>query len=102
MEAYKAKKGREAHLVQLETPQAPVVAPVMIPMPTDAPVTAPVVAPVAAPLAVPTNAEVPMEVEHFVPPPVPQLDIAAASTMIENEDKLSEMEIAAEVNGFFA
>jgi hypothetical protein len=43
-----------------------------------------------------------MEVEHVVPPPVPQLDIDAASAMIANEEKLTEMEISAEVDGFLA
>jgi hypothetical protein len=32
---------------------------------------------------------------------VPQLDIAAASAMIANKEKLCEMEISAEVDGFF-
>ena len=71
VDAYKAKKARETHLVQVVAPPAPAAAPVMIPMPTDVPVMAPVVAPMEAPLAVPMNAEVPMEVEHIVPPLVP-------------------------------
>uniref|UniRef100_A0ACD5WQ77 Uncharacterized protein n=1 Tax=Avena sativa TaxID=4498 RepID=A0ACD5WQ77_AVESA len=97
VDAFKAnKKAREAHLVQMGAPPAPRAAPVH----NAAPVVAQGVAHVAAPSAVPTNATVPMEVEHFVPPPVPQLDITAASAMIANEEKLSELEIAAEIDGF--
>ena len=42
------------------------------------------------------------EVEHIVPPSVHPLDIAVGSTMIANKEKLSDLEISAEVNGFFA
>ena len=101
MEAYKAKKAREAHLVEVETPPAPAAGTAVTPTSTEAPTTAPTVAPVATPLAVPTNAGVSMEVEHLVPPSVPQLDIAAASMMIANEEKLTDLEISDEVNGFF-
>ncbi|KAK1698449.1 hypothetical protein QYE76_015146 [Lolium multiflorum] len=102
VDAYKAKKARETHLLQVEAPPAPAAAPVMIPVPNGAPRMAQVEAPEAALQVVPVNAEVPMEVEHVVPPPVPQLDIDAASAMIANDEKLTEMEISAEVDGFLA
>ncbi|KAK1679793.1 hypothetical protein QYE76_040641 [Lolium multiflorum] len=98
VDAYKDKKARETHLVQVEAPPVPVVAPVMIPVPGQAQVEAPV----AALQAVPMNVEVPMEVEHVLPHLVPQLDIDAASAMIANEENLTEMEISAEVDGFLA
>nr|XP_051230024.1 uncharacterized protein LOC127347931 [Lolium perenne] len=102
VDAYKAKKARETHLLQVEAPPAPAVAPVMIPVPNGAPRMAQVEAPEAALQVVPVNAGVPMEVEHVVPPPVPQLDIDAAAAMIANGEKLTEMEISAEVDGFLA
>ncbi|KAK1699112.1 hypothetical protein QYE76_015809 [Lolium multiflorum] len=102
VDAYKAKKARETHLLQVEAPPAPAAAPVMIPVPNGAPGMAQVEAPEAALQVVPVNAEVPMEVEHVVPPPVPQLDIDAAAAMIANDEKLTEMEISAEVDGFLA
>jgi hypothetical protein len=74
----------------------------MIPVPNGAPRMAQVEAPEAALQVVPVNAGVPMEVEHVVPPPVPQLDIDAAAAMIANDEKLTEMEISAEVDGFLA
>jgi hypothetical protein len=87
VDAYKAKRARETHLVQVEAPPVTAVAPVMISEHNAAPEMAQV--------------EVPMEVMHVVPPPVPQLDVVAAAAMIANEEKISEMEISAEVDGFF-
>ena len=74
----------------------------MIPTPPAAPMVAQSEAPVEAPVAVPTNATVSMEVEHTVFPPTPQLDITAAATMMANEEKLSAMDIATEVDGYLA
>lgn len=101
VDAYKAKKARETHLVQVVAPPAPAAAPVMIPTPTVAPIVTQSEALVEAPVAVPTNATVSMEVEHTVHPPTPQLDIDSAAVMIANEEKISQLEIAAEVNGYF-
>lgn len=102
VDAYKAKKARETHLVQMEAPPAPPAGPVMIPTPTAVPVLVQSEAPVEAHVAVPTNAIVSMEVEHTVPPPAPQLDIDSAAAMLANEEKMSELEIRAEVDGYFA
>ena len=73
----------------------------MIPTPTTAPMVAQSEAPVEAHVAVPTNASVSMEVAHTVPPPPPQLDIDSAAAMLANEEKMSELEIRAEVDGYF-
>ena len=69
----------------------------MIPTPP----AAPVVAQSEAPVAVPTNSTVSMEVEHTVPPSAPQLDIKSAAAMIANTEKISEMEIEAELDEFY-
>ena len=62
----------------------------MIATPPAAPIEATPVVPIAAALAVSTDAHVAMEVDHD-----------AASKIISEEDQLTSMEIAAEVNGFF-
>jgi hypothetical protein len=96
VDAFKAnKKAREAHLVQVEAPLAPGAAPVQ----NVTHIVAQDVAQVAAPSAVPTDAAVPMEVEHVVPPP-PQL--GPLSMMMANEEKPTDLEILAELGGFFA
>ncbi|XP_045087287.1 uncharacterized protein [Aegilops tauschii subsp. strangulata] len=59
------------------------------------------VVPIAAALAVSTEAHVAMEVDHVAASAAPPLDIDAASKIISEEDQLTSMEIAAEVNGFF-
>ena len=74
----------------------------MIATPPAAPIEATPVVPIAAALAVSTDAHVAMEVDHMVASAAaPPLDIDAASKMISKEDRLTSMEIAAEVNGFF-
>ena len=103
VDAYKARKARETHLalVQEGAPPAPMAAPVMIATPPAAPIEATPVVPIAAALAVSTDAHVAMEVDHMAASAAPPLDIDAASKMISEEDQLTSMEIAAEVNGFF-
>ena len=103
VEAYKARKAHETHLalVREEAPPAPMAAPVMIATPRAAPIEATPVVPIAAALAVSTDAHVAMEVDHMAASAAPPLDIDAASKIISEEDQLTSMEIAAEVNGFF-
>nr|XP_040258754.1 uncharacterized protein LOC109776582 [Aegilops tauschii subsp. strangulata] len=103
VDAYKARKARETHLalVQEGAPPAPMAAPVMIATPPAAPIEATPVVPIAAALAVSTEAHVAMEVDHMAASAAPPLDIDAASKIISEEDQLTSMEIAAEVNGFF-
>ena len=76
-------------------------APVMIATPPAAPIEATPMVPIAAALAVSTDAHVAMEVDHMAASAAPPLDIDAASKIISEEDQLTSMEIAAEVNGFF-
>uniref|UniRef100_A0ACD5WNY7 Uncharacterized protein n=1 Tax=Avena sativa TaxID=4498 RepID=A0ACD5WNY7_AVESA len=96
VDAFKAnKKAREAHLVQVEAPLAPGAAPVQ----NVTHIVAQDVAQVAAPSAVPTDAAVPMEVEHVVPPP-PQP--GPLSMMMASAEPPTDLEILAELGDFLA
>ncbi|KAE8781827.1 hypothetical protein D1007_44843 [Hordeum vulgare] len=74
----------------------------MIPMPPLAPIVATLVVPIATALKVSNNANGAVEVEHMVAPMVPPLDVDAATKMMSIENRITIIEIHAEVNGFFA
>ncbi|KAE8809744.1 hypothetical protein D1007_13637 [Hordeum vulgare] len=74
----------------------------MIPMPPTAPIVATSDVPIATALAVSNDADVAMEVEHTVAHTVPPLDVDDATNMMPIEEGITNLEIQAEVNGYFA
>ncbi|KAE8785587.1 hypothetical protein D1007_40654 [Hordeum vulgare] len=73
----------------------------MVPMPPPASIVATSAVPITTALTVSSDADVAMEVEHMVAPTVPPLDVDGATKMMSIEDGITNLDIQAEVNGFF-